>query len=209
MAWRHLSNSYYVPGFAVDIGDTTVNKSRKSPLLCTFHVVSGGWVRSVEVNMECTQMLWGNTFHQQGSAALAGEGLKGDLWERLRTAACQRAVKEVCLLEDEWCPCGWAEYREVSWEVLGAMWCRTVHLWLKACRGLRATTARCSTLAILSEAPYQLFSMGRNATQRREITKVLQALSACCRMWPPLLTEQPLYKMLSILLVDRAETVVA
>lgn len=60
----------------------------------------------------------------------------------------------------------------------------------------------------LSEVPYQLFPipMGWNPMQRREITKVLQALSACCRMWPPLLTEQPLFKMSSILLVDRAET---
>lgn len=91
-----------MPGFSVDIGDTTVNKSRKSPLLCSFHVVSGGWVRSVEVNMECIQMLWGNTSSiNREAAALAGEGLKGDLWERLRTGACQREVREICLLEDE------------------------------------------------------------------------------------------------------------
>lgn len=91
-----------MPGFAVDIGDTTVNKSRKSPLLCSFHVVSGGWVRSVEVSMECTQMLWGNTRSiNREAAAFAGEGLKGDLWERLRTGACRREVKDVCLLEDE------------------------------------------------------------------------------------------------------------
>ena len=88
-----------MPGFAVDIGDTTVKKSRKSPLLCNFHVVSGGWVRSIEVNMECIQMLWGNTSSiNREAAALSVEGLKGDLWERLRTGACQREVREVCLL---------------------------------------------------------------------------------------------------------------
>lgn len=209
-----------MPGSAVDIRDISVNKSRRSSLLCSFHVVSGGWVRSVAVNTEYTQMLWGNTssINRWAAALFSWGGFEGRPVGETENGGMRKKGQRSL---SSW---GWmlplplevgpwmrgrvlgSKLRGVGSHVVQNCPSLAESLWGALSYGLQ--DAPC--WLFLSEVPHLLFPtpMGRNTTQRREITKVLQALSACCRMWPPLLIEQSLHKMLSILLVNRVETVV-